>query len=234
MKPPSSSTAQEFTNTTTAVRERLGLDHSISSQDSTQQHSTAPTAPSPATSIRSPTILASGGKRCLTLRLSTKHPLEHDRLGTTSRSHGSGGPDAVRVSLPRADDALEVCEKDHRDRYRDHEVDAILTAYASAVIYAVFEAEARNIVATRAAHPGTDKHLASFVTAAKRLMRSIKIGELAGTAAFFDVTRSGSRTRSMTNRNWPGTRSAAPPRCCPRRRRRIGFSNQQSHLHRAR
>jgi hypothetical protein len=94
------------------------------------------------------------------------------------------------MSLPRAEAALEVCEK-HLTATGTHntEVDAILTAYASAVIYAVFEAEARAIVATRAAHPGSDKHVVSFSrTAAKRLMRSIKIGELAGTAALFDLT----------------------------------------------
>jgi hypothetical protein len=94
------------------------------------------------------------------------------------------------MSLPRAEAALEVCERHLTDTGSyNTEVDAILTSYASAVIYSVFEAEARNIVATRAAHPGTDKHLTSFSrTAAKRLMRSIKIGELAGTAAFFDHT----------------------------------------------
>ena len=94
------------------------------------------------------------------------------------------------MSLPRADAALEVCEK-HLTSTESHntEIDAILTAYASAVIYAVFEAEARAIVAARAAHPGSDRHMVSFSrTAAKRLMRSIKIGELAGTVAFFDST----------------------------------------------
>jgi hypothetical protein len=92
------------------------------------------------------------------------------------------------MSLPRADAALEVCER-HLTLTGSHntEIDAILAAYASAVIYAVFEAEARAIVASRAAHPGSDKHTVSFSrTAAKRLMRSIKIGDLAGTAAFFD------------------------------------------------
>ena len=92
------------------------------------------------------------------------------------------------MSLPRAEDALESCER-HLTATNSHntEVDAILTAYASAVIYAVFEAEARSVVATRAAHPGSDNHLVSFSrTAAKRIMRSIKISELAGTAGLFD------------------------------------------------
>jgi hypothetical protein len=94
------------------------------------------------------------------------------------------------MSLPRADATLEVCDKHLTDTTSHNtEVDAILTAYASAVIYAVFEAEAREIVAKRAAHPGTDKHQASFArTAAKRLMRSIKIGELAGAVALFDAS----------------------------------------------
>ena len=102
------------------------------------------------------------------------------------------------MSLPRAEDALEVCEK-HLIATGSHntQIDAILTAYASAVIYAVFEAEARSIVATRAAHPGTDKHVSSFSKiAAKRLMCSIKVGDLAGAAAFFDVSCKNASTRS--------------------------------------
>lgn len=91
------------------------------------------------------------------------------------------------MSLPRADAALETCEK-HLDETGSYgtEVEAILTAYASAVIYACLEAEARSIVAARACHPGTDPHVTNFTRiAATRLMRSVKIGELSGAAAFF-------------------------------------------------
>jgi hypothetical protein len=98
------------------------------------------------------------------------------------------------MSLPRAEAALETCGKHLAATGSENtEIDAILTAYASAVIYAVFEAEARSIVATRAAHPGTDRQVTSFSKiAATRLMRSIKVGELAGVAAFFDA---GCKTR---------------------------------------
>jgi hypothetical protein len=92
------------------------------------------------------------------------------------------------LNLPTAEAALEICEKhlSATDSYNT-EIDAILAAYASAAIYSAFESEARTIVAERAGLPGTDRHLVSFTrTAARRLMRSIKIGELAGTAALFD------------------------------------------------
>jgi hypothetical protein len=94
------------------------------------------------------------------------------------------------MKLPRADAALETCEQ-HLSSTGSYntEVDAILTSYASAVIYATFEAEARAIVAARACHPGDDKHIVSFTrTAVRRLMRSIKVGELAGIAALFDTS----------------------------------------------
>jgi hypothetical protein len=67
------------------------------------------------------------------------------------------------------------------------QVEAILTSYISTVIYSAFEAQARTIVATRAAGDGADSHLENFArTASIRLMRSIKISELAGAAAWFD------------------------------------------------
>jgi len=94
------------------------------------------------------------------------------------------------LNLPRADAALEICER-HLSATNSFntEIDAILAAYASAAIYSAFESEARAIVASRAAHPGADRHVVSFTRiAATRLMRSIKISELAGTAAFFDLS----------------------------------------------
>lgn len=91
------------------------------------------------------------------------------------------------MNLPRADAALETCAKhlDASDAYGT-EIEAILAAYTSAVIYSCFEGKAREIVAARAAGPGTDPRLISFARAAStRLMRSIKIGDLAGAAALF-------------------------------------------------
>lgn len=91
------------------------------------------------------------------------------------------------MNLPRADAALEASAKHLDDtRSRNTEIDAILTAYVSAVIYASFERKAREIVAARAQGDGTDPHLVAFArTASQRLMRSIKIGDLAGAAGFF-------------------------------------------------
>jgi hypothetical protein len=61
-----------------------------------------------------------------------------------------------------------------------------LTAYVSAVAYSALESQARSIVADRAAREAGDEHLSNFSrTAAARLMRSIKISELAGVAAWF-------------------------------------------------
>jgi hypothetical protein len=91
------------------------------------------------------------------------------------------------MNLPRVDAALETCER-HLVSTRSFstEVEAILTAYVSAVAYSAFESKARAIVAERAGREPGDEHLANFArTAATRLMRSIKIGELAGAAAWF-------------------------------------------------
>ena len=69
------------------------------------------------------------------------------------------------------------------------QVEAILTSYCCSVIYAEFEDQVRRIVAERGAGVGTDAHVTSFTKwAALRLVRSIKIGELAGIAAQFDST----------------------------------------------
>jgi hypothetical protein len=94
------------------------------------------------------------------------------------------------MNLPRAEAALETCELHLSSTGTYHtEVDAILASYASAVIYSAFESQARAIVAARASQPGDDPHLVSFTrTAATRLMRSIKVSELAGAAALFDAS----------------------------------------------
>src|SRR6185369_11053905 len=92
------------------------------------------------------------------------------------------------MKIPRVDEAFEVCERHlvSTDSFGT-EIDAILTAYVSAVIYSAFEAQARSIIANRGAGDGTDPYLANFSRLASlRLIRSIKIGDLAGMAANFD------------------------------------------------
>jgi hypothetical protein len=91
------------------------------------------------------------------------------------------------IIIARVDAAFEVCER-HLDASggRGSEIEAILTSYVSAIIYSALEARAREIVATRGAGDGTDDHLGNFTrVAATRLMRSIKIGDLAGIAGWF-------------------------------------------------
>ncbi len=91
------------------------------------------------------------------------------------------------MNIPRVDDAFEMCER-HLTATESYgtQIEAVLTSYVSAVIYSAFEAQARSIIASRAAGNGSDGHLESFArTAAVRLIRSIKISELAGAAALF-------------------------------------------------
>ncbi|GAA4300206.1 HEPN domain-containing protein [Klenkia terrae] len=92
------------------------------------------------------------------------------------------------IKLHRVDDAFDTC-RTHLNVSNGFNgpVDTILTSYVSAVIYASFEAKVREIVSSRSRTAGVDAHLHSFTRiAAKRLIRSIKISELAGTASFFD------------------------------------------------
>ena len=68
------------------------------------------------------------------------------------------------------------------------EIEAILTSYVSAVIYATFEANAKEAVAHRGGGTASDASLAAFATvASSRLIRSIKVSDLAGFAAIFSV-----------------------------------------------
>jgi hypothetical protein len=93
------------------------------------------------------------------------------------------------MKLQRVDAAVELCER-HLAATNSHgtEVEAILTAYVSSIAYAEFESSARRIITERAASADeTDDHLAAFArTAAVRLVRSIKLSELSGAAAWFD------------------------------------------------
>ena len=91
------------------------------------------------------------------------------------------------MNITRVDAALEDCEH-HLETTNSYgtEIEAILTVYVSAVIYAAFEAEVRRTVAARVAAAAEDTHVGNFATfAAVRLVRSIKIGELAGAAGWF-------------------------------------------------
>lgn len=92
------------------------------------------------------------------------------------------------MNLTRVDAALEDCER-HLETASvfGTEIEAILTVYVSAVIYAAFEAEVRRMVAARVASVAEeDRHLQNFAAyASVRLVRSIKIGDLAGVVAWF-------------------------------------------------
>ena len=92
------------------------------------------------------------------------------------------------MNLTRVDAALEDCEH-HLETTGTlgTEIEPILTVYVSAVIYAAFEAEVRRTLAARVASIAEgDRHVGNFATyASARLVRSIKIGELAGAAAWF-------------------------------------------------
>ncbi len=91
------------------------------------------------------------------------------------------------MNLTRVDAALEDCER-HLETTGTFgtEIEPILTVYVSAVIYAAFEAEVRRTLAARIASVvEQDQHVGNFATyASTRLVRSIKIGELAGAAAW--------------------------------------------------
>src|SRR4051812_15111457 len=91
------------------------------------------------------------------------------------------------MNLTRVDAALEDCER-HLETTNSYgsEIEAILTVYVSAVIYAAFEAEVRRTLAARVTTTVEDAHVGNFASVASvRLIRSIKIGELAGAAAWF-------------------------------------------------
>ncbi|MGH3712415.1 MAG: hypothetical protein ACRDT4_02985 [Micromonosporaceae bacterium] len=91
------------------------------------------------------------------------------------------------MSLVRVTDALEQCRR-HIEAagVPDPQIEAILTAYVSAVAYAGFEAEVRSIVSLRA-HSARqdDREIAFGQYAAVRLVRSIRVSDLTGLAAAF-------------------------------------------------
>lgn len=91
------------------------------------------------------------------------------------------------MSIERVDDSLEQCRRHlNLTSATDPQIEAILTAYVSSVIYASFEAELRLIVAKRAHSSLSDDREARFgAYAAGRLVRSIRINELTGLAGAF-------------------------------------------------
>lgn len=91
------------------------------------------------------------------------------------------------MTITRVDAALEDCER-HLETTSSYgtEIEGILTVYVSAVIYAAFEAEVRRTLAARVAVAADDAHVGNFASfASVRLVRSIKISELAGAAGWF-------------------------------------------------
>jgi hypothetical protein len=92
------------------------------------------------------------------------------------------------MNFNRVDAALEDCERHLATTDSSGtEIEAILTAYVSTVIYTAFEAQVRRTLAHRVATAvADDDHVGNFAGyASVRLVRSIKVGELAGAAAWF-------------------------------------------------
>jgi len=93
------------------------------------------------------------------------------------------------TSFFRLESAIEICTQ-HPTAVplADPEINAVLAGHVAGVAYAVFERRVRELVAERCRHP-EDEPINRFVSAAsKRLVRSIKISELAGTLGLFGET----------------------------------------------
>lgn len=86
----------------------------------------------------------------------------------------------------RLESAIEVCTG-HIEKVADPdpEIDTVLAGHIAAVAYAAFEKQIRQLVAARCAHP-TDEPISRFTAEASvRLVRSIRVGELAGVLGLF-------------------------------------------------
>jgi hypothetical protein len=91
------------------------------------------------------------------------------------------------MNLTRVEAALDDCER-HLEATNSFgtEIEAILTAHVSAVIYGAFEAEVRRTLAVRVMAGLQDAHVRNFSrVASEKLVRSIKTSELAGVAGYF-------------------------------------------------
>jgi len=70
----------------------------------------------------------------------------------------------------------------------DPEIDTVLAAHVASIAYASYERRVRQLIAERCRHP-TDDPINRFTEVASvRLVRSIKVGELAGFLGFFGET----------------------------------------------
>ena len=98
------------------------------------------------------------------------------------------------TDMPRSQQAIDLCRK-HADDARAYssvamsaQIEAMLAKYVSSTIYAEAEATSVSLTAARAAHQTSDTRLKAFgKVAAKKLIRSIKIGDLAGILGHFDA-----------------------------------------------
>jgi hypothetical protein len=92
------------------------------------------------------------------------------------------------MSLPRVDFVLEV-SRTHLDTTgsRNTEIDSILAAFACSVIYAALEKRVVEAIAERAGdHVAADASVRNFArVSARRLTRSILVGQLSGLAGHF-------------------------------------------------
>lgn len=91
------------------------------------------------------------------------------------------------MSFRRVDYVLEF-GRDHLDRTqsRNTEVDSIIAGYACSVIYAALEKEVVALVAERVSGHSSDEEIINYAKhAARKLIRSIKVSELAGVAGQF-------------------------------------------------
>jgi hypothetical protein len=91
------------------------------------------------------------------------------------------------VTLIRGQSAIDDC-RSHIDSLQraDYQIEAILAAYVCAVIYAELEVAVINCVADRASRGSNDSHVMAWARlSARRIVRSIRVSELAGIAGHF-------------------------------------------------
>jgi hypothetical protein len=103
------------------------------------------------------------------------------------------------MDCPRADAAIEACDVHLLRSGADPEIEAILAQHIASVAYAEFEAKIRAIVTGRCDRHG-DPPLASFAgIASRRLIRSIKVTELAGALGWFGDAQKSSFQDAVAN-----------------------------------
>lgn len=98
------------------------------------------------------------------------------------------------TEMPRSQQAIDLCRKHADDAHAyssasmSAQIEAMLAKYVSSTIYAEAEAIVVSLTAARAAHQTSDTRLRAFGTvAARKLIRSIKISDLAGILSHFDT-----------------------------------------------